>query len=86
VLQIPLERHAPLLIFDRLQKEFASEDLIRLLYWVARHPSDADDGAIDELHSLGLGSGSIDVEQTRERVTFYALKLLGRLTGKVVTN
>jgi ABC-type multidrug transport system permease subunit len=86
VLQIPLERHAPLLIFDRLQKEFASEDLIRLLYWVARHPSDGDDRAIDGLHPLGLGSGPIDVEQTRERVTFYALKLLGRLTGKIPAN
>jgi hypothetical protein len=85
VFQIPLERHAPLLIFDRLQQEFPAEDLIRLLYWVARHPAEGDHSAVDQLHSLGLGSGPSDMAQTRERVTFYALKLLGRLTGRIAT-
>jgi len=32
---------------------------------------------------LGLGAGPSNVEQTRERVTFYALKLLGCLTGRI---
>jgi ABC-2 type transport system permease protein len=83
VFQIPLERHAPMLVFDRLKEEFPESDLVRLLYWVARHPSDGDDDALGQLHTLGLGTGPSDVEQTRERVTFYALKLLGRLTGRI---
>jgi len=83
VFQIPLERHAPLLVFDRLREEFPKDDLVRLLYWVARHPSDGDSDALGQLHALGLGSGPSDVEQIRERVSFYALKLLGRLTGKI---
>ena len=83
VFQIPLERFAPLLIFDRLQKEFAERDLVRLLYWVARHPAEGDDSALAELHALGLGAGPSDTEQTRERVVYYAVKLLGRLTGKI---
>jgi hypothetical protein len=83
VFQIPLERFAPLLIFDRLQKEFDERDLVRLLYWVARHPAEGDDSALGELHRLGLGAGPSDIEQTRERVVYYAVKLLGRLTGKI---
>ncbi len=79
VFQIPLERHAPLLVFDRLREEFSEEDLVRLLYWVARHPSDGDAAAVGQMQSLGLGSPS-DIVQTRERVSFYARKLLGRLT------
>ena len=83
VFQIPLERHVPLLVFDRLQEEFPEEDLVRLLYWVARHPSDGDSAAVPQMHGLGLGSGPGNVEQARERVSFYALKLLGRLTGRI---
>jgi ABC-type transport system involved in cytochrome c biogenesis permease component len=83
VFQIPLERHAPLLVFARLREEFPKDDLVQLLYWVARHPSDGDAAAVGQMHALGLGSGPSDIEQIRERVSFYALKLLGRLTGKI---
>lgn len=83
VFQIPLERHAPVLVFDRLKEEFPEPDLIRLLYWVALHPSGGDAAALGQLQTLGLGAGPSDIEQTRERVTFYALKLLGRLTGRI---
>ncbi len=83
VFQIPLERHAPTLVFERLKEEFPEPDLVRLLYWVARHPGDGDADALGQLHVLGLGAGPSDVEQTRERVRLYALKLLGRLTGRI---
>jgi len=85
IFQIPLERHAPALIFDRLEKEFPRDDLVRLLYWVAEHPAEGDDRAVGQMHALGLGSGPSDPREIRDRVALYALKLLGRLTGALPT-
>ncbi len=84
VFQIPLERYLPHVVFERLQADIPKEDLIKILYWVATHPMGGDDSAVDELRSAGLrASGPMDIEQTRERVMLYALKLLGRLTGNI---
>jgi hypothetical protein len=47
------------------------------------HPFDGDDKAVDELRPLGLYNGPADMEQTRGRLSVYAVKLLGRLTGKI---
>jgi ABC-2 type transport system permease protein len=78
-----LEGYVPLIVFDRLQQEFPKEDLIRLLYWVATHPSDGDDGAARQIPALDLGNAQPDLETVRERVRIYGLKLLGRLTGRL---
>ena len=56
---------------------------MRALYWIALHPMDGDDSAIDQLPALGFENRAVDVEQTRERVAIYAVKLLGRLTGAI---
>jgi hypothetical protein len=82
--QMPLERHLPLIVFERLQADIPKNDLIKLLYWVATHPAGGDDSALDDLRSAGLKvNGPGDTEQTRERVMLYALKLLGRVAGKI---
>lgn len=86
IFQIPLERHVPLLIFDVLEKEFPRPDLIRLLYWVAEHPDKGDETAIDQMHALGLGAGPSDRKEIRDRVALYALKLLGRVTGRIAVD
>lgn len=84
VFQLPIERHMPHIVFERLQADFEADDLIKLLYWVATHPGGGDDSALDELRAVGLRSGApYDVQQTRERVMLYALKLLGRLVGEI---
>jgi ABC-2 type transport system permease protein len=84
VFQMPLERHLPLIVFERLQGDIPKDDLIKLLYWVATHPAGGDDSAVDDLRSAGLKvNGPGDIEQTRERVMLYALKLLGRVAGKI---
>lgn len=84
VFQMPLERYLPLIVFERLQGDIPKDDLIKLLYWVATHPSGGDDSAVDDLRSAGLKvNGPGDMEQTRERVMLYALKLLGRVAGKI---
>ena len=84
VFQIPLERYVAHVVFERLQGDIPKDDLIKLLYWVATHPNGGDDSAVDDLRSAGLKvNGPSDMDQTRERVMLYALKLLGRLAGKI---
>jgi ABC-type transport system involved in cytochrome c biogenesis permease component len=83
VLQTDLERFAPYVVFDQLEHDVPTSDLEKVLYWIALHPMDGDDSAIDQLPALGFEPRAVDVEQTRERVALYAVKLLGRLTGAI---
>jgi ABC-2 type transporter len=84
VFQLPVERYLPPIVFERLQADIPKADLIKILFWVATHPSGGDDSAVDDLRSAGLQvNGPGDIEQARERVMIYALKLLGRLVGKI---
>ena len=84
VFQMPLERYVPHIVFERLQGDIPKPDLIKILFWVATHPNGGDDSAVDDLRSAGLKvNGPGDMDQTRERVMLYALKLLGRLVGKI---
>ena len=84
VFQMPVERYLPHVVFERLEADVPKADLIKILYWVATHPSGGDDSAVDQLRGAGLlVSGPSDIEQARERVMLYALKLLGRLVGKI---
>jgi hypothetical protein len=83
VLQVPLERYLPLVVFDRLNEDLPKEQLIQILYWIALHPFEGDDGAADQLWALHLEGRPPDMSQVRERAAFYAVKLLGRLTGKI---
>jgi ABC-2 type transport system permease protein len=79
-----LERFVPHVVYERIQEDIPKEDLIKILYWIATHPFDGDDKAVDELRPLGLFNGPADMEQTRGRLAVYAVKLLGRITGKIV--
>ena len=83
VWQTELERYAPAVIFDQLEQDIPKDDLIKVLYWIALHPMDGDDTAIDQLPALGFESRAVDIEQARERVALYAVKLLGRLVGAI---
>jgi hypothetical protein len=84
VFQMPIERHLPHVVFERLVADMPKGDLIKILFWVATHPMGGDDSAVDDLRSAGLrSSGPSDIEQARERVMLYALKLLGRLIGRI---
>ena len=81
--QMPIERFVPHIVFDRLQETIPKDDLIKILYWIAVHPAEGDDKALDDLHSLGLGNGPSETEEVRDRTGIYAVKLLGRLMGKI---
>jgi ABC-type transport system involved in cytochrome c biogenesis permease component len=83
VLQMPVERFAPQVVYERLQQDIPKDQLIKILYWIALHPTEGDDKALDELWALHFPNGPVDVEQTRERAAIYAVKLLGRILGKL---
>ena len=83
VLQTPIERFAPYVVFERLQQDVPKDQLIKVLYWIALHPTDGDDSAIKDLWALKFSNDSVDPEQTRERAAIYSVKLLGRLLGKL---
>jgi hypothetical protein len=78
-----LEGYVPLVVFDELKKDIPKDDLVKLLYWVASHPAEGDDVAASRLDQLGLENAPPDMDTVRERVSTYALKLLGRLIGKI---
>ena len=79
----PLERFIPIVVFEHLQQNIPPGDLPKILYWIALHPTEGDDSAVDELRVFKLGNGPSDIEQARERVALYGVKLLGRVTGKI---
>jgi len=83
VLQMPIERFAPLAVFDQIREDIPKDQLFKILYWIALHPSDGEDKAVDQLWALKFPNGPVDIEQTRERAALYAVKLLGRVLGKL---
>jgi hypothetical protein len=82
VLQNPVERFVPSLVQQRLEADFPPEKVIRLLAWIAQNP---DEGTVitdlSDLQLEGVGSEAV----VRERIQFYAVKLLARLTGRKTT-
>ena len=83
VQQAAIERFAPQAVYERLQEDVPKDQLIKILYWIALHPTDGDDSAVDQLWALKFTSGAIDMQQVRDRAAIYAVKLLGRLLGKI---
>src|SRR3982751_1697269 len=83
VQQLPIERFAAQAVFYQLQQDIPKDQLIKILYWIALHPTDGDDKAVGELWALRFSNDPVDLEQTRERAAIYAVKLLGRLLGKL---
>jgi hypothetical protein len=84
VFQMPIERFVPLIIFNRLKTDMPKDQLEKILYWIAIHPDEGDDSAVDNLRPLGLQNGPSDMAEVRNRTGVYAVKLLGRLLGKIV--
>ncbi len=83
VFQMSIERFVPALIFERLQTDIPKDDLIKILYWIAIHPDQGSDEALDQLRPFGIGNGPSDVDEVRQRAAVYGVKLLGRLLGKI---
>jgi hypothetical protein len=84
LLQMDIERYLPAFIYSRLQEQTERGALIKILYWIALHPFDGDDRAVDDMTPLGLPPASaINREDIRARAAVYGVKLLGRLVGRI---
>jgi ABC-2 type transport system permease protein len=84
VLQLEIEHDVPIVAFDHLQQKIPKDQLIKVLYWVATHPAEGDLNALDQLAAACLSvQPPEDADQLRERISIYATKLLGRITGKI---
>ena len=84
VLRLEIEPDVPVVVFDHLQAQVPRDQLIKVLYWIATHPSDGDLNALGELATACLDvQPPDDAEMIHERIGIYAMKLLGRLTGKI---
>lgn len=77
-----IEGFIPGIVLERMLTDYPKNELIKLLYWVGMHPEEGDASATMQLTPLGL-SNSGNTDEARGRVQNYALKLLGRLTGKI---
>ena len=78
-----VERFVPRLVFARLQAVIPPRDLPRILYWIALHPDDGDDGAVHQLQAFGLPDVTGPGKPVRGRIMLYAFKFLGRLTSHI---
>jgi ABC-2 type transport system permease protein len=85
VFQMPIERFAPLVVYERLEQQVPKEQLVQNLYWIALHPADGDDSAAEQLYSFGIDNGAVDKVEVRNRAAIYAVKLLGRLLGRIAS-
>ncbi|MEP6716262.1 MAG: ABC transporter permease [Terriglobia bacterium] len=81
-----LEGYVPRVVFDHLKKVIPKDDLVKLLYWVATHPSSGSDTAANQLEPLGLPKAPVDLSTVRERVSIYAVKFIGRMIGSIPSN
>jgi ABC-2 type transport system permease protein len=79
-IQLPVERYLPPIVFERLQEAYPKEKLVKALIWIAMHPEEGQ--VIATIEELGIEGEAGDLTQVRERMYFYALKFLVRLTGK----
>ena len=69
------------MVLERLRQDFKDAELAQILAWIAKHPDQGDDSAMDQLEPLELQIGKPDVSETRQRTYYYALKFLRRLGG-----
>ena len=75
-----LEGHIARAVFDQLQDDYSKDDLVHLLTWIVLAP---DQGTvITDAPELDI-HGPVPEDMVRRRDQTYALKLLGRLLGRL---
>ncbi len=79
-IQMPVERYLPRVVFNFLQDKYPKDKLIKLLTYVAMHPEDG--ATVETIAELGVDGAAGDPSQVRERAYLYAIKFIGRLTGR----
>jgi len=76
----PSEGQIARAVFDRLQADFDKDELIHILTWIINNPGQGT--VITDAPEIDI-HGPTPEESVRDRDVIYALKLLGRLLGKL---
>jgi ABC-type transport system involved in cytochrome c biogenesis permease component len=79
-IQLPIERYLPQVVLDHLVDRYPKDELVKMLTYIAHHPEAGF--VIDHLEDLGIEGQAGDPMTVRERVYFYAIKFVARLTGR----
>lgn len=81
VFQLPSEAYVPAMVYEVLERDIDREVLIKALYWIAVNTDEGSHDAVDQMAALGIPNGPNDIQEVRNRMGIYAVKLIGRLTG-----
>jgi ABC-2 type transport system permease protein len=76
----PLERFLPYAVFDQIQRAVPTDDLPKVLYFIALHPNDGDDSASRRMAAFHLPDAPRDAQALRNRAMIYSFKFLARLS------
>lgn len=80
----PLENYIPRVVYTYIETLAPKDELIRMLAWIALNPGDGDLVAVSTLGEVvGFPVNDPDPDGVRERTALYAVKLLGRLMGRI---
>ncbi len=79
-IQMPVERYLPRVVYTHLIDKYPKDKLTKILTWIVMHPEDG--AAVDNISDLGINGAAGDPSIVRERSYLYAIKFIGRLTGR----
>ena len=79
-IQMPVERYLPRVVYNQLIDKYPKDKLTKILTWIVLHPEDG--AALDSIAELGIDGAAGDPSIVRERSYLYAIKFIGRLTGR----
>ena len=79
-IQMPVERYLPRVVYNYLIDRYPKDTLTKILPWIVLHPEDG--AAVDNISDLGINGAAGDPSIVRERSYLYAIKFIGRLTGR----
>jgi len=82
VLALPTESYIPAVVFAHIRQVVPKDDLIKILYSIGVDAFAGDDKALTDLGAVGL-PGAPGAEEVHNRSGYYAVKLLGRLMGRI---
>jgi ABC-type transport system involved in cytochrome c biogenesis permease component len=78
--QVPTEPYVPAVVLNYLEQTYPKNDLVKMLTWIAQHPDEGN--ALLSTSDLGLKAAVHDPVLVKERVYYYAIKFVARLTQR----
>jgi ABC-2 type transport system permease protein len=81
VIQLPVERYLPRVVYNHLVDSYPRDKLLKILTYIAQHPMEGP--VIDDISDLGIEGAAGDPMMVRERAYLYAIKFIARLSGRV---